>query len=75
MRTRILSKPGTQTFVKRLRLCGYTVDRVPSGYVCHNDLASGGTELVFQAMQGYRGYLCRINDEYVTFESDQMAVV
>jgi hypothetical protein len=70
MTTRIWSKPVTQCFIKRLREAGYTVDRVPNGYVCHHQFTPDCLDLVFKAMIGSRGYLVHVNDRYVKSENE-----
>lgn len=74
MIVRIWSKPDTQTFIKRLRAKGYDVAKVNNGYVCHFSPAEGKLDLVFKAMIGSRGYLCRINPEYVTEIEDGVSL-
>lgn len=70
MIVRVWSKPDTQAFIKLLRAKGYTVDKVNNGYVCHFDVKPNHSDLVFKAMIGSRGYLCRINPDYVTETND-----
>jgi predicted transcriptional regulator len=64
MTVKLWTKPETQFFIKRLRENGYIVDKVDGGYVCHCK-TENGIDLVFKAMQGMRGYLVRINDNYI----------
>lgn len=63
---RLWSKPATQTFIKKLREAGYRVDREPNGkYTAwHLEGMPGGDVLVFSALPGSRGYLCRVNSDY-----------
>lgn len=65
MRSFVWTKLQTQGFIKRLRQAGYTVDPVNGGYVCQFERKPGHTDLVFKAMIGSRGYLCRVNTDYV----------
>lgn len=66
MIVRVWTKPQTQGFIAQLRQGGYTVDKVSNGYVCHHKVSDDRTDLVFKCMVGSRGYLCRINPDYVT---------
>lgn len=72
-RTFIWSKPATQSFIKRLRACDYTVERLDAGYVCHHDTASG-KELVFKCMIGSRGYLISLNMDYCDGLNEDIAL-
>lgn len=66
MMVRVWRKPETQTFIRRLREAGYHVTGDTFKYECWND-----ETLVFCALRGRIGYLCRINKAYVT-EQDQV---
>ena len=58
---KLWSRPETQSFIKRLREAGYSVVKDQTGkYSAWNDGA-----LVFCALPGARGYLCRVNSDYV----------
>lgn len=74
MTTRIWSKPDTQHFIKRLRDAGYTVDRVPNGYVCQHVINANCVDVVFKAMNGRRGYLCSINSDYCEGINEDIAL-
>lgn len=71
---KVWSKPDTQAFIKRLRDAGYTVARVPNGYVCHHAISPDRTNLVFKAMNGSRGYLCQINADYCEGYNEDIAL-
>ena len=58
MITRIATKKDTQLMIKAIRAAGLKVNKTDSGYLCE---LSGKT--IFQAMNGARGYLIRMQPD------------
>lgn len=70
MMVRLWPKLATQRFIRSLRQNGYIVTGDGYKYECFN-----GDDLVFCALVGHRGYLCRINKAYVMDLDAPLAVV
>ena len=57
MLSRIWTKTQTQTTIKALRVAGYNVVKIDSGYSL-----TINNEILFKAMLGSNGYLVRYNE-------------
>jgi len=62
MKSSVIGKKETQAIIKSLRASGYTVDKIANGYSCELN-----GEIIFKAMQGGNGYLCRFNTSVFNF--------
>ena len=56
MIARVIPKAHTQKMIRALRDAGLPVNKLNAGYECRHPKTG---ELLFRAMNGARGYLCR----------------